>query len=271
MFMSLKRRDTRVRYSGTMRCTREAYVAYKEELKDITEKQIPEMTKEKSIAREKGDLRENSEYDAAKHKLIELSARKRWIEERIENVVIVQEEQVRTDTAGFGCHVILKDKNGKESGITLAGEWDDVPEEDIISIESPLGLAITGKRQGDEVTLGEGDNAKTYTISSLTKSTDLFGHYAEHHPKKVEEETVVKKVEKKVMAPKEALDQLFALAQAGKEKEEMMAFLSDSGDKPADLQPIAMDTLSAKGDMPSAIKALNALNEWCRMENIEEN
>lgn len=145
MRMGMVRKDTRTHYMGTLYCTKEAFDANRAELRDITDKQIPETTREKSIAREKGDLRENSEYDAAKLKLAQLYARQREIAERIKNVVVVREEAIHTDVAGFGTHVTLRSSDGTESNITLAGEWDDMPEENIISIASPLGQQILGK------------------------------------------------------------------------------------------------------------------------------
>jgi len=266
--MGMVRKDTRTHYTGTLYCTKEAFDANRAELRDITDKQIPETTREKSIAREKGDLRENSEYDAAKLKLTQLYARQREIAERIKNVSVVLEENVHTENAGFGTHVTLSSQNGETNGITLAGEWDDLPEANIISIASPLGQQIVGKKPNDNVSF----NGTDYTITSITKAEDLYGHYREHHPKQLEEMEATDQAtdEKTGLSPKEAVEQAFGMMAEGKEKEEVAAFLAGCGTPFKAIQPIAMDYLVAKASdenlRSAAIMTLNVINDGLRME-----
>ncbi|MCH3919004.1 MAG: GreA/GreB family elongation factor [Sphaerochaeta sp.] len=266
--MGMVRKDTRTHYTGTLYCTKEAFDANRAELRDITDKQIPETTREKSIAREKGDLRENSEYDAAKLKLAQLYARQREIAERIKNVAVVFEEAIHTDVAGFGTHVTLQAEDGSKSGITLAGEWDDMPEANIISIASPLGKEILGKKVGDSVTFA----GHTSHITAIEKAKDLFGHYREHHPVHVEEQEQAKDASPAtpVISPNQAIETAFSMMVAGKEKDEVSAFLSGCGVPFKTIQPLAVDYLVAKASDDSvrsaAIMTLNVINDGLRME-----
>jgi transcription elongation factor GreA len=266
--MGMVRKDTRTHYTGTLYCTKEAFDANRAELRDITDKQIPETTREKSIAREKGDLRENSEYDAAKLKLAQLYARQREIAERIKNVVVVREEAIHTDVAGFGTHVTLRSSDGTESNITLAGEWDDMPEENIISIASPLGQQILGKKTEDRVSFGGVD----HTVVRITKAEDLFGHYREHHPLKVEQETERTDASPSLptLSPQEAIEKAFAMMQEGSDKETVSSFLSGCGVPFKTIQPLAVGVLVGKAADESlrsaAIMTLNVINDGLRME-----
>ena len=103
-------------------------------------------------AREHGDLKENSEYKAAKERQTFLQARISLLQKRISDVTSLDIEKIPRDRSGLGSTLFLTDiKTGKEKQFHLVFPEDVDPDAGKISPGSPVGKALMGKQKGDEV------------------------------------------------------------------------------------------------------------------------
>ena len=103
-------------------------------------------------AREHGDLKENSEYKAAKERQTFLQARISLLQKRISDVTSLDIEKIPKDRSGLGSTLFLTDiKTGKEKQFHLVFPEDVDPDAGKISPGSPVGKALMGKQKGDEV------------------------------------------------------------------------------------------------------------------------
>ena len=103
-------------------------------------------------AREHGDLKENSEYKAAKERQTFLQARISLLQKRISDVTSLDIEKIPRDRSGLGSTLFLTDiKTGKEKQFHLVFPEDVDPDAGKISPGSPVGKALMGKKKGDEV------------------------------------------------------------------------------------------------------------------------
>ncbi|MCR5375111.1 MAG: transcription elongation factor GreA [Lachnospiraceae bacterium] len=120
-----------------------------QDLKAVKRKEVAEKIKE---AREQGDLSENAEYDAAKDEQRDIEARIEEIEAILKNVEVVVEEEVDVAKVNVGCKVKVLDVEYKEElDYYIVGSTEANSLEGKISNESPLGMALLGKKVGAKV------------------------------------------------------------------------------------------------------------------------
>jgi len=121
------------------------------ELDELTAR-IPGIAKLVEEAREKGDLRENAEYHAAREEMGMTNARIAELKSKVSRAVVVDESQIDTSRVAFGAKLKLqdlKDKSVEEWFIVGEGE-DDALENKILG-SSPMGSALIGKKVGDTI------------------------------------------------------------------------------------------------------------------------
>ena len=103
-------------------------------------------------ARAFGDLSENAEYDEAKNEQGILEAKIQEMEITIANAVVVDESELSNDEVGVGSIVKLKDLELDEiMELQIVGSTEADPENDKISEDSPIGIAVLKKKVGDVV------------------------------------------------------------------------------------------------------------------------
>jgi len=103
-------------------------------------------------ARSLGDLKENSEYHAAKEEQAMLSAKIKDVEDKIARAVVLEDTDIDTSKAYLGAHVKVRNgKTGKEMTYTLVSPVEADLAAGKISVESPVGKALLGTQEGDEV------------------------------------------------------------------------------------------------------------------------
>ena len=118
-------------------------------LKTTREKEVAEQIKE---ARSFGDLSENSEYDEAKNEQAAVEQRIADIEAMLKNIKVINEHEVKTDTASIGTTVKVYDETFEEEvEYKLVGSNETNPLEYKISEESPIGRALIGAEVGETV------------------------------------------------------------------------------------------------------------------------
>lgn len=109
----------------------------------------PENVKRVALAREQGDLSENSEYAAAREELSMIDGRIEELEEIIKNAQIISNHHSK-NSVDIGCKVTLH-IDSREDVFHIVGEWEANPKEKKISHSSPLGKALMGKKPGEEI------------------------------------------------------------------------------------------------------------------------
>lgn len=149
--------------------TQEGYEKLQEELAYLKGPRKMEVAEKIKAAREYGDLSENSEYDEAKNDQAILEARIAEVEAMLSDVKIV--EQISTKEVGIGVVVKLYDYEFEEEiEYTIVGTTEINPAEFKISLDSPIGKAILGKKKDDEVEVELPDGVAKYKIIDIRKS-----------------------------------------------------------------------------------------------------
>lgn len=138
-----------------------------EELKTKKRKEIAERIK---TAREFGDLSENAEYDQAKNEQAIIEDRINRIENILRNAVLIEEDELPTDSVAIGSKVQLEDLIDNETvEYTIVGTAEADPKKGRISNVSPVGQALLGKTEGESVSVTVGDYTSEYKILTITK------------------------------------------------------------------------------------------------------
>ncbi|MDH3708590.1 MAG: transcription elongation factor GreA [Cyclobacteriaceae bacterium] len=136
--------------SGISYYTEEGLQKLKDELNKLKTKGRSDIAKQIAEARDKGDLSENAEYDAAKDAqgLLELKIAK--LEEVVGNARVIDESQIDTSKVSILSKVKIKNvKNGMEITYTIVSEEEADLKAQKISIRSPIGQGLLGKKVGD--------------------------------------------------------------------------------------------------------------------------
>lgn len=136
---------------GNTYLTRAGYEKMLKEL-EVLKKRRTELSGEIGEAREKGDLKENAEYHAAKERQADTLRRIHEMEAKLNSAQIIDEIKF-TGEVQIGVKVTLKDQDGDEYTWTLVGADESNPAEGRISVFSPLAQGILGKKVKDEVTI----------------------------------------------------------------------------------------------------------------------
>lgn len=134
--------------------TEEGLRKLKDELNELKTHGRTDIAKQIAEARDKGDLSENAEYDAAKDAqgLLELKIAK--LEAVVGNARIIDESQIDTSKASILSTVKIKNKkNGMEVKYTLVAEEEADLKAAKISVKSPIGKGLLGKKVGEIATV----------------------------------------------------------------------------------------------------------------------
>ncbi|MDE0471635.1 MAG: transcription elongation factor GreA [Ekhidna sp.] len=134
--------------------TKEGLQKLKDELSELKTKGRSDMAKQIAEARDKGDLSENAEYDAAKEAqgLLELKISK--LETVIGNARIIDESSIDTSKVSILSTVKIKNKkNNTEVKYQLVAEEEADLKSGKISVQSPIGKGLLGKKKGDLATI----------------------------------------------------------------------------------------------------------------------
>lgn len=149
-------------------CTAKSLQAKKDELEHIQHVDLPDVAKEIAVAREKGDLRENSEFQYGKDKRHLLQKKEAELKAEIDKAIVKHRKDVDPDRSGFGTEVVVADtETGKETTYRILGPWESDPERNIINILAPLGGALCNRHVGEKFSFTLGDVAYHYQVVSI--------------------------------------------------------------------------------------------------------
>jgi len=150
--------------------TAEGLKNLREELNQLKDVERPNASQAIAEARDKGDLSENAEYDAAKEAqgLLELKISK--MEETLANARLIDESQLDTSKVLVLSTVKLKNQgNGMEMKYTLVAESEADLKSGKISVSSPIGKGLLGKEVGDTAKITIPNGAITFEILEITR------------------------------------------------------------------------------------------------------
>ena len=132
--------------------TKEGYENLKKEIEHLQKVQRPAISAQIAEARDKGDLSENAEYDAAKEAQGHLEDKIRQLETLLANSRVIDSSQLDTSKVSILCKVkVLNHNVGKEAVYQLVSEKEANLKENKISIKSAIGAGLLGKAKGDVV------------------------------------------------------------------------------------------------------------------------
>jgi transcription elongation factor GreA len=150
--------------------TEEGLQKLKDELHFLKTKERPSISKQIAEARDKGDLSENAEYDAAKEAqgLLELKISK--LEETLQNARIVDESQLDTSKVLILCKVTIKNvKNNQKQTYTLVPENEADLKSGKISVNSPIAKGLLGKKKGEKADVTVPNGTMTIEIVDISR------------------------------------------------------------------------------------------------------
>lgn len=132
--------------------TKEGYNKLLEEVNYLETERRPAISKQIAEARDKGDLSENAEYDAAKEAQGILEAKISRLKTLISNARLIDESQISTDSVQILNKVTIRNtKNNQKMAYTLVSESEADLKQGKIAISTPIGKGLLGKKVGDIV------------------------------------------------------------------------------------------------------------------------
>ena len=153
--------------SETYEMTAEGLASLRTEVEELETTGRARIAAEIKTAREFGDLKENAEYHAAKDAQGMLEARISQLRERLSHAKIVETRGGGMVT--FGSRVTVVDENsGKESDYELVSAQDAAPASGKLSVESPVAVALRGKRAGDVATVHTPRGLRSLRVVSVS-------------------------------------------------------------------------------------------------------
>lgn len=148
--------------------TRKGYEALRKEMDHLKTVVRPKNIQAIEEARAHGDLSENAEYHAAKEKQGFIEGRLAELSYKINAAEVIEPGALPPDRAVFASTVVLENIDTEESvSYQLVGEDESNIEKGRISVSSPLGRAIIGKRAGDEIVLNAPGGKRVYELMEI--------------------------------------------------------------------------------------------------------
>ena len=134
---------------NTLILTAEGYLKLEEELNELKTVRRPEIIQAIKDARAQGDLSENADYDAARAEQAQVEAKIKELEYRLEHSEIASAD--KKGSISVGSTVTVVDEDGDEDTYSIVGSIEADSFNNKISNESPLGKALIGHKEGEEV------------------------------------------------------------------------------------------------------------------------
>ncbi len=150
--------------------SREGIEKIKNELKHLLEVEQPRLSKKLANAREYGDLAENAEYEVAREEMENLQRRIARLQETLSRAQIFDPKGMDPEEITLFSKVELLDrKRGKKITYTLVSPEEVDIDQHRISVMSPVGKALIGRRAGEELSIEVPAGVIEYKILSVTR------------------------------------------------------------------------------------------------------
>jgi transcription elongation GreA/GreB family factor len=143
------------------------------ELEDIVKVRLPAVKEAIQIAKEHGDLKENSEYKMARQDHDTLAARRAELDGILKKAKVTDFKEANTDTISVGSSVVFRRGSDQaEIAYDLLGAWDGEPEKNILSYISPLAKQFLNHKTGETFTTNINGKAENWTVIRITRWVD---------------------------------------------------------------------------------------------------
>jgi transcription elongation factor GreB len=158
---------------GSKYITRVGAQRLRAELDELWRSERPRVTQAVAEAAAQGDRSENAEYIYGKRRLREIDRRVRFLRQRLEGMVIVDTAPADLARVFFGAWVTLESRGNAPERFRIVGpdEFDLAP--GYISMDSPLGRMLLGKRLHDELTVELPGGARNFLIVQIQYGAEL--------------------------------------------------------------------------------------------------
>ena len=134
--------------------TEDGYNKLKEELAELESVQRPAISKQIAEARDKGDLSENAEYDAAREAQGLLEMKIAILKDKVASARLIDESQIKTDSVQILTRVKIKNtQSGQEMTYTIVSESEANFKEGKLSVTTPIAKGLLGKKIGEKATV----------------------------------------------------------------------------------------------------------------------
>ncbi|HEY3197120.1 MAG TPA: transcription elongation factor GreA [Nitrospirales bacterium] len=148
--------------------TKNGYKALQAELERYKKVERPKNIRDIEEARAHGDISENAEFEAAKERQSHIDGRIRDLEHKLAEAQIIDTSNFSADKVVFGATVRIKDLNTeKEQRYTLVGQDEADLKDGKISVQSPVGRALIGKRVGDTLQVQTPTKVAEYEVLEI--------------------------------------------------------------------------------------------------------
>lgn len=148
--------------------TKEGYDKLKSKLDEYLNVERPTVLKAINEAIALGDLSENAEYIFSKERLNVVNGMINSLTEKLSSADIINMENLSGDIADFGATVYLIDEDtDKKICYKLLSEFESDIEKNIISVDSPIGKSLVGKKVGDSVEIKVPSGTKYFEILDI--------------------------------------------------------------------------------------------------------
>ena len=149
--------------------TQEGYNKLVEEVNHLESVKRPEISKRIAEARDKGDLSENAEYDAAKEAQGLLEGKIAQLKGLLANARLIDEDRIGTDVVQILNKVTIRNTNNNQSMCyTLVSESEANLKEGKIAINTPIGKGLLGKKVGDTVDIQVPSGIVSFVIEDIS-------------------------------------------------------------------------------------------------------
>jgi transcription elongation factor GreA len=150
--------------------TKDGLQSLKEELEKLMNVERPRISQMIAEARDKGDLSENAEYDAAKDAQGMLEMRISQLQDLLRNARVIDESKLDTSKVQILCKVKVRNlRNDKDMYYTLVPANEADFRTGRISVDSPVGKGLLGKSVGDKVDIQVPAGVVPFEIVEITK------------------------------------------------------------------------------------------------------
>lgn len=150
--------------------TREGYERLKIELQRLQKEERPSVIRAIEEARGHGDITENAEYEAAKDKQGLIESRIQDLCEKMSHSEIVEPADGEDGKVKFGSTVVIEDlATGEVITYRLLGPYESDVQAGTISVTSPIGRALIGKEEGEELRVQTPKGARAFELLEVLK------------------------------------------------------------------------------------------------------
>jgi transcription elongation factor GreB len=152
---------------GSRYATPEGARRLRDELDRLWRVERPAVTRAVAEAAAQGDRSENAEYTYGKRRLREIDRRVRYLRGRLDGLVVVPDPPADRTRVFFGAWVTVEEQSGEIRRHRIVGPDEFDREPGYISMDSPLGRALLGRRIGDSLELSLPAGVKRLTVTAI--------------------------------------------------------------------------------------------------------